>query len=84
MAKKKVPAFTVDKADLKKMTRSEQRRFLDLGLVKGEAAAAGIAWPAFNAPQITPMRSSPAKSFGKRAATNPQFQRALTPTNAPI
>jgi hypothetical protein len=37
MAKK--PAFTVSKADLKKMARSEQRRMLDLGLVEGEAAA---------------------------------------------
>lgn len=37
---KKAPVFTVDKADLKKMTRSEQRRFLDLGLVQGEPAPA--------------------------------------------
>lgn len=35
---KKNKAFTVAKADLKKMSRSEQRRFMDLGLVEGEAA----------------------------------------------
>lgn len=30
--------FTVAKADLKKMSRSEQRSFMDRGLVEGEAA----------------------------------------------
>lgn len=38
MAKKDNKTFTLEKADLKKFSRSEQRRFLDLGLVKGEAA----------------------------------------------
>lgn len=37
MAKKKA-AVMIEKADLKKLSRSEQRRFLDLGLVKGESA----------------------------------------------
>ena len=40
MAKKVAKIVSVSKADLKKMTRSEQRRFLDLGMVEGEAAPA--------------------------------------------
>lgn len=42
MAKKKA-AIMIEKADLKKFSRSEQRRFIDLGLVKGEAAPEAVA-----------------------------------------
>jgi hypothetical protein len=34
--------FMIDKADLKKLPRSEQRRFIDLGLVKGETPPAEL------------------------------------------
>ena len=30
---KKTPAFAIAKSDLEKLTRSEQRRFVDLGMV---------------------------------------------------
>lgn len=40
MAKKVSKSFTVAKADLKNYSRSEQRRFLDLGLVEGVEAPA--------------------------------------------
>lgn len=43
---KKAKAFTVAKADLKKMSRSEQRRFVELGMVQGEAAPAEAKAPA--------------------------------------
>lgn len=46
MAKKKL--FTIDMADLKKLPRSEQRRLLDLGMVKGETPT--VAEPETKAP----------------------------------
>lgn len=42
MAKSDKP-FVVEKADLKNYSRSEQRRFLDLGMVKGETPPAVVA-----------------------------------------
>jgi hypothetical protein len=44
MPKKEQP-YMVDKADLKDMTRSEQRRHLDLGYVKGETPPAEVEAP---------------------------------------
>lgn len=35
---KTAKAFTISKADLEKLPRSEQRRFIDLGLVEGVKA----------------------------------------------
>jgi hypothetical protein len=40
---KNEPVFMVEKADLKNYSLSEQRRFLDLGLVKGETPPAEVA-----------------------------------------
>lgn len=39
MAKKPTPLVQISKADLAKMSRSEQRRYVDLGYVSGETKA---------------------------------------------
>jgi hypothetical protein len=43
MAKKVEAPFTITQAELKKLSRNEQRRMLELGYVKGEAPAAAKA-----------------------------------------
>lgn len=42
---KKQPLVLIDSADLKKLPRSEQRRLLDLGMVKGETPPAEAEEP---------------------------------------
>jgi Fe2+ transport system protein FeoA len=40
---KKAKAFTISQTEMKKLPRSEQRRFLDLGMVEGAKVPAEVA-----------------------------------------
>jgi hypothetical protein len=42
---KKEPLVSYEKSDIKKLPRSEQRRLLDLGMVKGETPPAEVEAP---------------------------------------
>lgn len=46
MAKKPKPLVTISQADLKKLPRNQQRRYLDLGMVESVKAPAAEAPPA--------------------------------------